>query len=201
MVNPSSRDLHHQRQRDATRSAILSASRAIFAERGYLATTIEQILGRAVVSRAGFYAHFSSKLAVVLAIADGFMPIWAPLYDRLGAIRPDDFPALTDWAADLIAIYRENHAICTLLTQVAAIEEPLSALFGDQRESIIRRLAAVSPAFRAAIDDAAMRMRATLLLAHLDQACFILTHRRHDLDPASAPRVLAEHIQAFLTAI
>lgn len=211
MVNPfptppapsppsSRRALHQARQREATRARLLAAAQEVFAEHGYLAASVEQILLRAQVSRAGFYAHFQSKLALVVAIAEAFMPQWLPLYDRLAAIPPDDLAGLTRWASEHVEIYRKNSAICILLTQVVALEKPLYAVLSAQQDALIRRLAAAIPAFDRALEDPAMRTRATLLLANFDQSCFTLCHRRPDLDEQAAARMMAEELRLFLLA-
>ncbi len=70
---------------EATRSAILEASRALFVDRGYAATTVAAIADRASVSAKTVYARFGNKrrlLAAVLdhAIAGDALPI--PILDR-----------------------------------------------------------------------------------------------------------------------
>ncbi|WP_345059327.1 ScbR family autoregulator-binding transcription factor [Streptomyces rameus] len=44
-----------------TRRAVLEAAAAVFAERGYAAATIAEILGRAGVTKGALYFHFDSK--------------------------------------------------------------------------------------------------------------------------------------------
>lgn len=58
------RVLRAQERRAATRQQIFAAAQAQFAERGYHATSIEDILQRADVARGTFYLHFPSKRAI-----------------------------------------------------------------------------------------------------------------------------------------
>lgn len=52
------------------REALLTAALALFAERGYEATLIEEIARRAEVAVGGFYQHFSSKRQLLLVLMD-----------------------------------------------------------------------------------------------------------------------------------
>ena len=47
-----------ERQRNLTRQSILDASLEAFADRGYFATTVDDIVQRAGIGRATFYLHF-----------------------------------------------------------------------------------------------------------------------------------------------
>jgi len=46
---------------DATRERILDAARELFAERGYEAVTVQDVIDRADVGRSTFYLHFKDK--------------------------------------------------------------------------------------------------------------------------------------------
>ena len=51
-----------------TRTALLGAARALFAERGYAGAGREEIVERAGVTRGAMYHHFASKEALFLAV-------------------------------------------------------------------------------------------------------------------------------------
>jgi AcrR family transcriptional regulator len=51
-----------------TRSALRNAARALFAEKGFAATSRDEIAARAGVTRGALYHHFESKTAVALAV-------------------------------------------------------------------------------------------------------------------------------------
>jgi AcrR family transcriptional regulator len=46
---------------EATRGRLISTARRLFAEKGFAATSTEEILGEAAVSRGALYHHFASK--------------------------------------------------------------------------------------------------------------------------------------------
>ncbi|MGI5377654.1 ScbR family autoregulator-binding transcription factor [Streptomyces sp. CA-251387] len=51
-----------------TRRAVLEAAAAVFAERGYAAATIAEILSRAGVTKGALYFHFNSKAALAQGV-------------------------------------------------------------------------------------------------------------------------------------
>ncbi|MFV8054738.1 TetR/AcrR family transcriptional regulator [Mycobacterium sp. 48b] len=53
-----------------TRHAIVAASRELFLERGYGATTVNAIAEASGISRAGFYRHFSDKREIFGLLGD-----------------------------------------------------------------------------------------------------------------------------------
>jgi AcrR family transcriptional regulator len=59
-------------RRAATRTAILTAARELFAEHGYHGCSIDTVLDRAGSSKGAFYHHFSDKAAVLEALLTDF---------------------------------------------------------------------------------------------------------------------------------
>ncbi len=59
-----------------TEQALLAAARAVFAERGYLRTTVQDIIAVAGLSRGAFYKHFQNA-------DDAFVRVVTEMVDRL----------------------------------------------------------------------------------------------------------------------
>lgn len=81
-----------------SRANLLDAAAAVFAERGYQATRIADIVERAGMSQGAFYRHYPDKNTILLAV----------MTDAIDAIyrvtaRTDD-----DWSADEAAIVERN---------------------------------------------------------------------------------------------
>ena len=55
-------------QSDQTQRALLAAARALFAERGYAATSAEAIVARAGVTRGALHYHFENKAGLFYAV-------------------------------------------------------------------------------------------------------------------------------------
>ncbi|HEU5231156.1 MAG TPA: TetR family transcriptional regulator [Ktedonobacteraceae bacterium] len=58
------------RNKHTRRAELLKAAREIFAEKGYAATTISEIVARAGVAQGTFYLYFPSKVLLVIALAE-----------------------------------------------------------------------------------------------------------------------------------
>jgi AcrR family transcriptional regulator len=65
------------RHRILTREHITAAALEAFAERGYVAVTVDDIARRAGIGRATFYLHFDGKAAVLRELRDTRMAVWS----------------------------------------------------------------------------------------------------------------------------
>src|ERR1700727_905021 len=75
-----------QRKKNATRERIRASALRLFAERGYDATTVEQIAAAAGVSHMTFFRYFPTKEDV--ALSDSYDPMIATLVARTPASWP-----------------------------------------------------------------------------------------------------------------
>ena len=83
-------------RRSATIAAILTAARALFAERGFEATSIDDIALAAGVTKGAVYHHFASKEAIFVEVLDAVHRDIAnapPPTDLLTITSPIDFLA------------------------------------------------------------------------------------------------------------
>jgi AcrR family transcriptional regulator len=84
-VKPRTRD----KQADATRTALMSAARRLFASRGYPEVSVDEIVQAAKVTKGALYHHFRDKEELFKAV---FVSIGEEIRQRLisAAARPRD---------------------------------------------------------------------------------------------------------------
>src|SRR4051812_1426101 len=81
---------------EATRSALLAAARALFAERGYAGTAAEEVARAAGVTRGALYHHFRDK-------RDLFRAVHEQLEAALVATIASEVSGIDDGYAVLVA--------------------------------------------------------------------------------------------------
>jgi AcrR family transcriptional regulator len=90
----------------STRAALVKAARELFADKGFAATSRDEIAGRAGVTRGALYHHFESKTAVAAAVV-------AELEDELVA-------RVVGAAAEGNTVWDELHLGCRAYMDAAA---------------------------------------------------------------------------------
>ncbi|GAA4476964.1 hypothetical protein GCM10023094_18160 [Rhodococcus olei] len=130
-----------ERKKARTRDAIRAAAMRLFTERGYDATTVEQIAEAAEVSPSTFFRYFPTKERVVLAD-----DLDAPTLAALTAI-PLDVPPLTAFRqafeTTLAAMSPEQLHLETARNQLLLAVPALRAAFTDELYRSIDMAAAV----------------------------------------------------------
>jgi AcrR family transcriptional regulator len=76
-----------QQREDETYHRILQISASLFAERGYLGTSVNDLLEHTQLSKNAFYSYFPSKEALALAIVEQTAVQWPPLIAAFEALR------------------------------------------------------------------------------------------------------------------
>ena len=128
-------------QADATQRAILDAARALFLERGYVATTIAAIADRASVSAATIYQAFGNKRSVLarlvnVSIAGDSAPV--PVADRPWvrtlADEPDLRLRIRVLARNGTAILERRAPIDAVVAAAAATDPEIATLWRQMRD-------------------------------------------------------------------
>jgi len=83
-----------ERQAEATRQLLVSVARELFTERGYAATSVEDIIQRAGVARGALYHHFPGKDALFRAVYDAVLADAASRVVMAAAAVPEPWGAV-----------------------------------------------------------------------------------------------------------
>ncbi len=159
----------HQRV-DETYVRVLQSSAGLIAERGFLGTSVSDLLERARLTKNAFYSYFPSKEALAVAIVEHTGAQWPPMIASFEAMRApalDTVIALSFEVAERCATDAVVRAGIRLSLERDTIKTPLPPPFHGWVEEIERLL---SPAGEwelmglAAPADAAARVIVTCLL-------------------------------------
>jgi AcrR family transcriptional regulator len=119
-----------------TRQAVLDAARELFVAHGYTATTVDEIAGRAGVSKPTVFAAAGSKQAILkqlrdIALAGDDEPVpvaQRPWYQEALA-EPDPRRALRLYARNATAIHRRSAGVHEVLRAAATSDKNLRDLW------------------------------------------------------------------------
>ena len=109
-------------QKRLTRRRLIDGALAAFEQKGYAATTIDDIVAEANASRATFYLHFKSKADVVLVMTETLGRRWRELYLELTSGGRLSREALYEWLDGIVENYQTNRASLEAIDHAVAIE-------------------------------------------------------------------------------
>ena len=156
------------------REALLMSALALFAERGYEQTSIEDIARSADVAVGGFYQHFTSKRQILLVLMDRLLQevsllTWeakspAPADIRDGIARLIRQALTVDWA--YAGAYRVWHEAAVRDRELLKLYHQIEAWSVSQLTLLFRALSFV-PGARQEIDRETLAWAFALLLLQL----------------------------------
>jgi AcrR family transcriptional regulator len=170
-------------QGDATRASLVRAARELFGEKGYVDTSIDEIVARAGVTKGAVYHHFDGKEGLFRAV---FEQVHTEVTDQAAAefLGPDSWTALLNGCALWIDAHLDP-AIRTI-----ALQDARAVLGWDEVREIENRFGAV--ALRGALRKAMhagvferrpLRPLALLLMGALGEGCLYIAESN---DPGEA---------------
>lgn len=156
-----------EEQKALTRARLIDAAVAVFLAKGYAATTIDDIVTKAGVSRATFYLHFASKLDLVDAIREPILQDTSELWELLPGAVARGRTGMSDWLDVALDHWETFAPAFSAIQQADQIEANLPAdlatLRGDAVRSIVQGLGSRS---RLSEDEQQVRARAAWGLLH-----------------------------------
>jgi AcrR family transcriptional regulator len=124
------------RHRILTRDHILAAALDAFAERGYVAVTIDDIVGRAGIGRATFYLHFDSKAAVLRELRNTRMQVWSQQDAPRGG--ESGRPSIRAFFEKVVDFYTSAPELYKALHQARAADPEFAAAHRETMEANVK---------------------------------------------------------------
>jgi AcrR family transcriptional regulator len=151
-------------QAHATRAALLGTARALFAERGFAATSTEQLVAAAGVTRGALYYHYADKRALFEAVFEDLeRELVEVLLAELGAVADDPLALLHGGVEAFL-----DACLDPAIQRIALLEAP--AVLGWERYREIEQtygLGVARAALQAAMDAGVVTAQPVEPLAHV----------------------------------
>jgi AcrR family transcriptional regulator len=116
-----------EEQRLLTQRRILESALQVFAEKGYYASTVEDIVAAGGIARGTFYLHFKNKLHLVQSLTAELGPEVAALYHELDELvtsrSGDSRRAIRGWMSRTLSWF-DDHRTIALVWQEISVSEP-----------------------------------------------------------------------------
>jgi AcrR family transcriptional regulator len=178
---------------------LLDAGTAVFAERGYHAARVDDIVKAARTSHGTFYLYFSSKEDLFRAIAEmvaAEMVELARQLPPLDAVSDDDRPApFREWLDRFTALYSQHGEFVRTWTDAEIGDGDLGRIARDLVAEFSRQLAV---RVRAAAPDLDARMTAFALVSMIERMSYYVQSGQVRVGTADALDVLARVTRAAL---
>lgn len=190
-------------QKQESRQKIVAAADALFAQRSYIGTSIEDIAREAGISRVTFYKHFKSKLDVAVGILDRYASKMIDDYGSLGRIADPDTAQIAIWIKHILALWRSQKNSMDTLASLVRQDPQIGARRTQTYTHTIARLGEGIPAFALAASgtDEEAHVRAHLLLIELEDLCYELVISEWPVNEDMAVNVVAGHFRDFIASV
>ncbi len=103
------------RDKDATRQRLLDAAETVFADKGYHAAGVDDIIRVSDSSKGGFYFHFPNKQAIFLALVDALVPKLTAAVDRAIIAEADPIAQLDAALSTVIETFSRHRRLSKIL--------------------------------------------------------------------------------------
>lgn len=157
----------------ATRAFILETAAAVFAERGFGATTLSQLIERSGLTKGAFYFYFPSKEALALAVLHDKQQQWLTAVREEVMREPDATAQLRALGPAIVRLHHEDPSASSItrLTRELAL---IPGLAGQARDGTLEWIGLVAGIISRAQRDGQLRatadpqLIATIIIAAAD---------------------------------
>ncbi len=181
-----------------TLAKVLDAGARVFADRGYHAARVDDIVKAAAVSHGTFYLYFSSKQDLFHAVAEGIAGEMVALARQLPALDGEDGADSSDfraWLEDFNDLYARHGKFIRTWTEAEVVDSEMGRTARDLVAEFSRQLAT---RVRTAAPDLDAGTAAFALVSMIERTTYYVQSRQLPVDPAASLDVLAAVTHAAL---
>jgi AcrR family transcriptional regulator len=187
-------------QGEATRSALVAAARDLFGQRGYSATSIEEIVARAGVTKGALYHHFDDKESLFKAV---FEQVEREVSDQavVEFLQRDSWGALVAGCRLWIDAHLDPAVRQIVLTDARGVLGWDAARAVETRFSAVALRGALRKAMHAGVlERRPLRPLALMLTGALGEAClYVAEAADQDLARAEVAALVADLLAGLRT--
>ncbi|HSO96068.1 MAG TPA: helix-turn-helix domain-containing protein [Acidimicrobiia bacterium] len=156
-----------------TLGRLLDAGATVFADRGFHAARVDDIVKAARTSHGTFYLYFASKDDLFRALAEDVAAAMVALARELPPLTPDrdGYESLVAWLRQFTALYQQYGALLRTWTEAEIVDSELAQVGGDLISQFALELAT---RLRANVPDVDARVGALALVAMIERAHYYL---------------------------
>lgn len=156
---------------EQTRRRILETAQREIHEKGFAATSVEEIIGQVGIAKGGFYHHFKSKLDLGYAVVDEILTERIESFERALAEIGDPVEGLQEWIRNpkergLLFGCPVNNLVLEVSATDPGFQGRLEELFARWREVIAQALKRGQDQRRVRLDVDVRPVSAFILAAH-----------------------------------
>jgi len=126
--------------RPSTAERLRAAAREVFADVGFVAARVEDVVDRAAVSHGTFYTYYANKQAVLVDLVETAAARLQRIADEPWE-DPNPKAALERVIGQFLAVYAEESDVIRAWVQAAATDPALSAQLRGLRQGFVARVA------------------------------------------------------------
>jgi AcrR family transcriptional regulator len=182
-----------QRQRMLTGVLLIAAAKEVFKEKGYIDTTVEEIVERACASKATFYAHYSNKWKILDDTLDEYHQSYKVLYERFRDFVDPTVQDFADWFSAYVDLFSQHKLLLEAFHQAEIIEPEFRGRTLAEVRTYLAMWEEAGILHRGSRTPAEVEARAVLLFAQIKQFMYIWQIQGLPLDRAHSIRALAEY--------
>jgi len=187
-------------QKQLTRDTIVERALELFTQKGYAATTIDEIAAAAGTTRVTFYAYYPSRsdlmrdfmarVNAVLDRADG--PDHASTAAELvGVVRAGELEGILAWLESRAALWPVFRPYLDVINEAAAVDREVEAVVKEWREEVISDIMR-GMQLAGRFSEETHYIRGTLAFTQLDYVSTLWTRRKLEPNRDHALEVLAD---------
>jgi AcrR family transcriptional regulator len=187
-------------QKQLTRDMIVERALELFTEKGYAATTIDEIAAAAGTTRVTFYAYYPSRSDLMrdfMARVNAFLDRadgpdrTSTAAELVDVVRDGNLPGILAWLESRAALWPVFRPYLDVLDEAAAVDREVRTLVEGWHEEVISDIVrGLRQAGRFA--EETHHIRGTLAFTQLDYVATLWTRRKFEPNRDHALEVLAD---------